>query len=207
MPSCSTRLGAGYDWAIRAAGTQVGDTVVVIGAGQRGLACVPAAEAGARVVLACRGRRDWVLEIAREWGAFEVVSTERQDLASVVTDLTDGEGADRVIDTSHHSTDALVAAVAAARPGGTVVAAGYKGTDGDPGLPPDFIYLKALTIRGVNGVSAWAKDRAIATVASGRVSFERYHSHTLALDQADRALQILAGEVDGEDPLHITLVA
>src|SRR5204862_5817727 len=54
-------LGAGFDWTCRVGGTRVGDSVLIIGPGQRGQCCVvAAAEAGAsRIIVAGRGRRPW----------------------------------------------------------------------------------------------------------------------------------------------------
>ena len=54
-------LGSGFDWAVRIAGTQVGDSVLIMGPGERGLACVIAArEAGAaRIIVGGRGLRPW----------------------------------------------------------------------------------------------------------------------------------------------------
>jgi threonine dehydrogenase-like Zn-dependent dehydrogenase len=52
-------LGSGLDWVVRLGGTQVGDTVLIMGPGQRGLGSVIAAwEAGAgRIIMCGRGRR------------------------------------------------------------------------------------------------------------------------------------------------------
>src|SRR3954454_24880344 len=71
-------LGSGFDWACRAGGTKVGDTVVIFGPGQRGLACViAAAEAGAgRIIVVGRGRRPWKLQLALELGATDVVDSD-----------------------------------------------------------------------------------------------------------------------------------
>jgi hypothetical protein len=38
-------------------------------------------------------------------------------------------------------------------------------------------------------------------------SFDRYHTHTFGLDDLERGLKILGGEVEDEEALHITVVA
>ena len=64
-------LGSGLDWGVRLAGTQIGDTVLIAGPGQRGLGCVIGAgvEAGAaNIIVAGRGLRPWKLDLARRAG-------------------------------------------------------------------------------------------------------------------------------------------
>jgi hypothetical protein len=34
---------------------------------------------------------------------------------------------------------------------------------------------------------------------------EKLHTHTFGLDEAARAVQTLAGEVDGEEAVHVTI--
>lgn len=201
-------IGAGFDWGYRVAGTQVGDTVVVIGPGQRGLACVIAAkEAGAaEVIVAGRGRRPWKLELARQLGATHTVDTDQHDLVEAVAEITGGRLADRVIETSPRAIKPIIDAVGAARPEGTVVLAGVKGDNDLAGLRPDALIHKALTIKSVYAVSNWARKQAIRIIASGKYDLSGMHTHTLPVDDLDRALRILGGEVEGEEAMHITVV-
>jgi threonine dehydrogenase-like Zn-dependent dehydrogenase len=201
-------FGSGYDWAVRLAGTCVGETVLIIGPGQRGLACVLAArEAGAaRVIMAGRSyRRLWAYDIARQFGATDVIHSDKQDLVETVREITDGKLADRVIDTSSHSTQPVVDAINAARKGGTIVLAGVK--DADVPIDANRIFAKALTIRGAASSSFWGREQAMRMVASGAHSFDKYHTHTFRLEDTEKAIQTLAGEVAGEEAMHITVVA
>jgi threonine dehydrogenase-like Zn-dependent dehydrogenase len=200
-------IGAGFDWAVRTAGTQVGDTVVVLGAGQRGLACVIAAvEAGAaRVIVAGRGRRPWKLELARAFGATHVIDTDDVDLVTTVANITDGQLADRVVDTIPRASSSIVAAVSVAARGATVVLAGWKDSEGIPGLSPNEMINKAITIKNAYAVDDWATRQAIRLISSGRVDFERFHTHTFTIDDLDHAMRVLGGEVEGEEALHITV--
>jgi threonine dehydrogenase-like Zn-dependent dehydrogenase len=170
---------------------------------------IAAAEAGAsRVIVVGRRRRmAWRLDLAREYGATDIIDSDDEDVLERVRDITSGALVDRVIDTSSRSVQPIVDAIAAVRPEGTVVLAGNKRVDVVPGLSPDRIWTKAITIKGVMTVSNWAMEQAIRTVDSGRYSFDRYHTHTFGIDQYDYGLQVLSGEVPGEEPLHITIVA
>lgn len=200
-------LGAGFDWAIRAAGTQVGDTVLILGPGQRGLCCVVAArEAGAgKVIVAGRGRRPERLRLAQQMGATHVIDTDRTDLVEAIRDVTDGAMVDRAVDTTPGALEPLRGALHSLRPEGTLVLAGLKHGRDLPELD-DHVIRKALTIRGVAMVSEWGKEQAIRVLSSGRYDFAPFHSHTMRLAELDVAMRILGGEIDGEDALHMTVV-
>ena len=49
-------------------------------------------------------------------------------------------------------------------------------------------------------------ERAIRLIESRQYPLEKMHTHTLPLDEAERALRILAGEEPGEEAIHIALV-
>ncbi len=49
-----------------------------------------------------------------------------------------------------------------------------------------------------------ATSRAIIQV--GARALEKMHTHTLPLEEAERAIQILAREIPGEEAIHIALV-
>ena len=116
-------LGAGVRWAHRLPGTGIGDTVVVLGCGQRGLACVVAArEAGAgKVIVTGLGVDAPKLELAREFGADLTVDVEERDVVDAVREFTDGEMASVVAEVTSGSTQPVVDAVELAAQGGTIV--------------------------------------------------------------------------------------
>jgi threonine dehydrogenase-like Zn-dependent dehydrogenase len=198
-------LGSGFDWAVRIAGTQLGDTVLIMGPGQRGLACVIAArEAGAaRIIVGGRGLRPWKLDLALELGATHVVNTDQEPVVDVVRSVTGGEMADRAIDTTPHVVKPVEDCIASLRSEGTLVLTAAKE---DP--VPEFvnqILVKALTVRGAYSVSEWAKRQAIRVLSAGKYDLSGLHTHTLPIDDLDRAMRILGGEVPGEEALHITV--
>jgi threonine dehydrogenase-like Zn-dependent dehydrogenase len=200
-------LGSGFDWACRAAETRVGDSVLIIGPGQRGLCSVLAArEAGAsRVIVAGRGRRPWKLDLARDLGATDVINTDEVSLVDAVREMTNGEWIDRVIDTSPMATAPVLEAIECVRPEGTVVLAGMKEPGGDLGAAANAIMAKAATVRGVFSVSDWAKRQAIKCLSATRYPVDRLHTHTLPIDELAKACTILGGEIEGNDALHITI--
>jgi len=201
-------IGAGIRWAVQVPGTKVGDTIVILGPGQRGLGSVIAArEAGASCIIVTGLSADErKLALARELGAHHTIDVEREDLVARVREITDGRLADVVVDVTAVSNEPVVQAIDVARRGGTVVLAGMKGQRPVENLYNDRIVAKELTIRGVFGVDFHAYEPAVRLIESGKYPIEKLHTHTLPLEQAERALQILAREVPGEEAIHIALV-
>jgi threonine dehydrogenase-like Zn-dependent dehydrogenase len=202
-------LGAGFRWAVEMPRLAPGDTIVILGPGQRGLASVIAArEAGAGCIIVTGLAADeHKLALARDFGAHHTVNVEAQDPGEVLRDITGGRGADVVVDVTAYSVDAVNQAVALARRGGTVVLAGTKGPTPVPDFLVDRLIMKELTLMGALGVDYGNYDRAIRLIESRKYPLERMHTHTLPLDQVERALRILARELPGEDAIHIALVS
>jgi threonine dehydrogenase-like Zn-dependent dehydrogenase len=85
-------------WAAVAAGVQPGDTVAVVGDGAVGLCAVLAArELGAERIIAM-SRHDTRQKLATEFGATGIVAERGDNGAAIIKDLTDGTGADRVLE-------------------------------------------------------------------------------------------------------------
>jgi threonine dehydrogenase-like Zn-dependent dehydrogenase len=197
-------LGAGFDWAVRRAGTMAGDVVVVFGAGQRGLGCVVAAKsAGAsRVVVTGLSRDKHKLELARKLGADAAIDIEQaDDLRAAVLEGTNGQAPDRVIDTTPLAAGPVVDAVELVRPGGVVVIAGVKGAATIPQLPIDRVTLKAIDVRGVTSVSVWARAQALRVIAEGTVPVALIHTHTLGLDAVLEGINLLSTS----EAIHIAI--
>lgn len=186
-------LGAGYDWAVRRAETKPGDSVLILGAGQRGIACAIAARsAGASSVIITGLSRDKLkLDLARQFGADHAVDIEATpDVVGIVRDVVEGGFVDRVIDTTPHATAPIVQAVEAVRPGGVIVLAGLKGAATLRELAADRIVLKAIDVRGVVSVGSWGYQQALRRLAVGDLA--PMHSHSVPLRDLERGIDLLA---------------
>src|SRR5215468_7774816 len=177
-------LGAGLSWAGTIPATAPGDRVVVLGAGQRGLCCVIA---------------------ARGLGADVTIDVEKEEVVARAREATGG-GAEVVVDTTPYAPQSLNHAIAIALRKGRIVVAGLKGQKLARELPVDDIIYKELTIRGVLSMSVDDTFRAIDLIESGRYPFDRMHTHTFPLEQAEDAIHALAGQIPGLNPLHIAIV-
>ncbi len=201
-------LGAGFRWAVEIPGTGPGDTVLILGPGQRGLTSVVAARAaGADTIIVTGLTRDAAkLALAKDFGADHVIDVEREDGGRRVKELTNGRGADVVIEVSSYATAPVAEALHYVATGGRIVLAGIKGFIPVPDFVSDLIVVKEATIHGAFGVTAPAYDAAIRLIESGRVPLERMHTHDFALADADLAIRTLAGEVAGDASIHSCLV-
>ncbi|MEK7863062.1 MAG: zinc-binding dehydrogenase, partial [Chloroflexota bacterium] len=189
-------LAAGLSWAVGVPRTGPGDRVVILGAGQRGLCCVIAArEAGARqIVVTGLGRDAQKLALARELGAHATVDVEARDVVEAVREATGG-GAEVIVDTTPYAPQSLNHAVAMAVRKGRIVVAGLKGLRAANDFPVDDVIYKELTIRGVLSMPVDETFRAVEYIESRPRVFERMHTASLPLDQAEAAIQALAGHV------------
>jgi len=77
---------------------RIADTVMIIGTGPIGLAAVPLARLqGASKVILC-GRKDMKLEIGRKLGADYTINMSRENMAARVSELTEGKGANVIVE-------------------------------------------------------------------------------------------------------------
>ncbi|MCW2528460.1 MAG: Threonine dehydrogenase and related Zn-dependent dehydrogenase [Pseudonocardiales bacterium] len=193
----------GLSWVRSAAGLIPGESVVVLGVGQHGLASVAAARrSGAGPILAVgRSGDEARLRAAQALGADACIDSDQSSWQSQCTDMTDGRGADIVLDTTPGATHTVADAVSAAAIGGRIVIAGLK--SGRSSLvPTDVVARRELTIRGVAARESWAIDSALSWLAEDGDRFDAFSSVTVGLGRVEDALLALGGERPGERPVH-----
>jgi threonine dehydrogenase-like Zn-dependent dehydrogenase len=201
-------LGAGFRWAVELPRTGPGDTVLILGPGQRGLASVIACrEAGADQILvtglAADARK---LALAREFGADHAIDVDNENALARVRELTDGRGADVVVDVSSYSTAPVAQALDFVRPGGRVVLAGVKGFKPIPDFVSDKIVMKEISLMGAIGVTSTGYRSAIRLLEARRHPVEKMHTHDFALRDAELAIRTLAREIPGDESIHSCLL-
>ncbi|MGE4653040.1 MAG: zinc-binding dehydrogenase [Myxococcota bacterium] len=201
-------LGAGFRWAVEIPQTGPGDTVLILGPGQRGLASVLACrEAGASKIIVTGLEADArKLDLAREFGAHACIDVENEDARARVRELTDGRGADVVVDVSSYSVEPVADSIDYVRMGGTVVLAGVKGFKEIPRFISDKVVMKEVTIRGAIGVTSTGYEKAIRLLESRKYEVERMHTHDFDLREAELAVRTLAREIPGDESIHSCLI-
>ena len=88
----------------------------------------------------------------------------------------------------------------------TLEARGLKGQRPTRELSVDDVIYKELTIRGVLSMPVDETFRAIELIESGRYPFDKMHSLSFPLEQAEDAIHALAGHVPGVNPIHLAIV-
>lgn len=164
--------------AIRRSGLQLGDSVVIIGAGPVGQAVLQAARvAGAGrvfVLETTKARQD----LAREMGATEVIDPNQVNAGREIFKLTGRIGADIVVECIGNPATSAEA-LGLARRGGKVVVAGVF-------EEPASLDLNRLVVyeRTVIGTLGYAGEfpTVIALLADGRLRGEPLISHRIGLD-------------------------
>lgn len=161
------------------AGVREGSTVAVVGDGAVGLCGVLAAvELGAERVIAM-SRHQPRQELARRFGATDVVPERGKEGAAVVAELTGGVGADAVLECVGNS-DAFRQAVAVARPGATV---GFVGVPHGVRPPMGQMFARNVGVAGgMAPVRRYLPD-LLERVLSGALDPGPVFDLTLPLDQ------------------------
>ncbi|GAA1929122.1 zinc-dependent alcohol dehydrogenase family protein [Nocardioides hwasunensis] len=172
-------MATGWHAAV-AAGVRPGGTAVVVGDGAVGLSGVlAAAQMGAERVIAM-SRHESRQEIARAFGATDVVAERGEEGEAIVAELTRGVGADAVLECV--GTDAAMStAFAVARPGSTV---GFVGVPHGVEPPVRRMFQKNIGLAGgVAPVRRYLPD-LLERVLSGAIDPGRVFDLTLPMSEA-----------------------
>ena len=186
--------------ALRVADVKPGDVVVTQGTGGVSLYAVQlAAAAGATVVVTSSS--DEKLDTARSLGADHVINyVSTPEWHDAVIDITDGRGADLVIDLGGEHT--LAQSIKATRMDGTVAVIGVLSGFGAAEIPVTSVLTRQIRLQGIAvGSVAALRDLAAAMATSG---VRPHVSHTFdwtELAEAQRIQQ--AGEHTGKIAITI----
>jgi threonine dehydrogenase-like Zn-dependent dehydrogenase len=204
-------IGNGFQWTVLDGKAGVGDVVVVQGPGQQGLACVIAAKtAGVKTIISTGLARDAQrLAVAKKLGADYIIEADRESVRDRVAEITDGMGADLVVDVSSGGASEVINGgldILKPRYGRFMVAA-LKGNPVD-GFALDTLIKKAVNLRGVRGHSFQAVEMALELMRSKRIDLGLMSSHEFGLDDVDEALRLVGGEIrdtQGNVAIHVTI--
>jgi len=180
-------LTTGY-YGTAIADIQPGDTVAVVGAGPVGFFCIQAARLhGAEEVLALDMEADR-LALAEKVGATPI-NVKEHNPQMAVSDLTEGRGADVVIEAVGNES-AFQNAVEAVRRGGTISVVGMFVSEVVP-IPLGSYWSRALRLQfaGICPIHAWW-DRAMQAVRAGTIDPLPIISHVLPLADAARGYEL-----------------
>jgi threonine dehydrogenase-like Zn-dependent dehydrogenase len=175
--AASDVLGTGWFAAV-AADVGPGKTVAVVGDGAVGLLGVLAAtQLGAEQIIAM-SRRQPRQQLAREFGATDIVEERGDEGVARIKDLTDGLGAHSAIE-AVGTEESIMQAIRATRPGGHV---GYVGVSHEVTLPGDELFFSHVHLHGGPAPVRRFLPQLIDLIWSGEIDPGKVFDLTLPLD-------------------------
>jgi threonine dehydrogenase-like Zn-dependent dehydrogenase len=199
-------IGNGFQWAYLDGGAGPGQTVVVQGPGQQGLACVIAAKASGASLIICTGltRDRHRLEAAKRLGADHVVMVDQEPLPEAIARITKGQGVDLAIDVSSGGASEVIGgALKAMKKRGKLLTAAYKRKLLSE-FDMDIIIEKQVTLRGVRGHSYRSVELALDLMARKTIDLGVMSTHHFGLNDVDHALRLVGGEIQ-DGAIHVTV--
>jgi threonine dehydrogenase-like Zn-dependent dehydrogenase len=182
MPSLLTLadvLGTGHHAAV-VAGVEAGKSVAVVGDGAVGLCGVIAAKRLGAEQIVILGRHADRTDLAREFGATEVVAERGEEAVERVRELTEGFGAHSVLECVG-SDQPTQTAIEVARPGGAVGRVGVPQSESMPGAQTSF-YGNVTIGGGPAPVRAYIEE-LLPDILDGKIEPGRVFDRTVGLDQ------------------------
>ncbi len=181
-------------------GLVAGESVVVIGPGPIGLLAVAVAKALGASPVILTGTRSRRLAIGRELGADRVINIADENPVDVVKQLTDGIGADYVIECAGTETT-VNEAIHMANRGGKICLAAFPH---DP-VTTDLAHLvkNNIYVYGIRGEGRSATRRAMALMAEKRFDATKIHTHTFPLTDLPTALRYARDRI--EDAIKVVV--
>ena len=178
---------------VREAGARKGDTMVIQGQGLVGSLCMQVAVADGLARIIAVDVLPLRCEMAERLGADAVINSEREDPIEAVHRLTDGQGADIVMEAvgGPAGLKAFAQAQDMVKRGGLIQVLGLY--EGDP-LPLDS--SKIMGRRLIGGYldsdrRPEGSDRALALLAEKKIQAEAMITHRLPFEQAAEAFDLL----------------
>ena len=171
-------MGTGWFAAV-AANVRPGMTVAVVGDGAVGLLGVLSAkQMGAEKIIAM-SRHEARQKLAREFGATDIVPERGEEAVSRIKDMTDGIGADAVLECVG-TQESMMQAIRSTRPGGGV---GYVGVPHDASLDLGALFWTHVRMHGGPAPVRQFLPDLIKLVWNKKINPGKVFDLTLPLDQ------------------------
>ena len=186
--------------AVERCGIRLGDFVVIIGCGTMGsLTLQHVLNKGAEVLVS--DTVEFKLKKAKELGVHHTLNAKNEDIAEKVKELTDGIGADCVIEAVGLPAT-LGLTVSLVKRGGTIMLIGWSGKATDP-FNLTSLTLDELTVLGTLG---FCNDFPVALkmMSLGKVNLKPIISHRLPLEDVEEGIKMLKRHEEGVWKIVIT---
>ncbi|UCB45926.1 MAG: alcohol dehydrogenase catalytic domain-containing protein [Spirochaetota bacterium] len=167
----------------------IGSSVAIIGSGLGSLHAAVAKHRGAAPIIVM-GRNEVKLKIAKQLGADYTINVNKKDPVKEVIKLTEGRGADYVIEAAG-TAKTYEQAFEMVRPGGRIAAFGITGVDDIMRIKPfELVIGERSIVSSCAGVGTDWND-AIALLQYNRINPEPFFSMIVPLEELETALHEL----------------
>jgi len=179
---------------VELADVQFGDTVCVIGIGPVGLMAVAAAALRGASRIYAIGSRKNCIEVAKDYGATDIVNYREGDIVEQIMEKTQGKGTDRVI-IAGGGVETVDQAVSIVKPGGVIGNINYFGEG-------DYIHISRLgwgcgmghkTIKG--GLMPGGRlrmEKLVSLLETGRLDTSKLLTHRFdGFEHIEEALMLM----------------
>ncbi|MBO8170926.1 MAG: L-threonine 3-dehydrogenase [Bacillaceae bacterium] len=178
-------------------GPIAGKTTAVIGCGPIGVMAVAVAKAtGASRIIAI-DINDYRIELAKSLGATHTINSSKEDPVQKVLELTDGDGAEVVLEMSGHPV-AINQGFKMLANGGRVSMLGLPTSPVELDITNDIVF-KGATIHGITGrvlFETWRQTAGL--LQSGQVDLNPLITHRLSLDEFEKGFELMKSGKSGK---------
>ncbi|MBM4053576.1 MAG: L-threonine 3-dehydrogenase [Planctomycetes bacterium] len=165
-------------------------TVLILGAGPIGLFAVGIAKACGASLIIISDPNDYRLDIGKKMGANIVANPKETDIPKLVSEATEGNGVDVVLEFSGNNT-ALDQGLKSLTPGGRISILGIYEKPVEIDLNKEIIFKK-IRVYGITGrkiFSTWYKTSRF--LSSGLVDPGPVITHTFSLEEYEKGMQLM----------------
>lgn len=168
-----------------------GESVVIIGAGPIGLLHLQVAAMKRVERILVSDLIDERLEVARHLGADETINSNREDLATVVREMTNGLGVDIVIE-SVGVPQTWMQALRLVKPGGRVLEFGGCPPGTSIEVDTELMHYGEITVMGSFHAKPEEFERALQLIVEKQIDAKSLITRRMGLEDIPRAFQILS---------------
>lgn len=174
-----------------AAEIQLGDTVALVGTGPIGLLHLQLAKQRGAAEIIASDLSDDRLQVAQALGATRIINAGKEDQVTLTKGLTEGRGADVVIESVGLSST-WEAAVNMTRRGGTTVLFGGPPPGSKVAFDASRLHYDGVTIKGTFHHTPRTVQTAFKMITSGTIQTEPLVTHVKPLEDLEEALNLVA---------------
>ncbi len=181
-------------YAVVKSGLKLGETVMIHGTGPIGIMAAKQAKLMGAAKVIITGRKEYKLNMAKQFGADYAINTTTDSLSEAVMDITNGDGVDRLIDAAGSVTLFRDSMKLVKLSGVISIVAFYEGQLLQS-LNLDDIVFGDLTLVGVSGnVSMY--QTVLNLMESGMMNFTPLISARYKLEEVNKAMEDMSTKND-----------